>query len=203
MRMYRRSLVAVAVVTLWLSACGSDDAEDQTATEEPTAGQPTTDPAEGGESEGAETDTGQTQTDVGAERFTVDHGCGFGFAKGSDEQDLGLIIFFTGPYTPAGPDLSEPIVLPDGQWSAEVQAGADLFADWCDDAIEEDDPIPRIDRTWTVIEGTITVTAIEPAADVARVEAKLAGAVLESTDGERLELEPVVLVNDLWGFFAG
>lgn len=206
--MYQKPLVALAAAAMFLGACGGeDDAETQTGSTEPPATETTAEVGEAAEAEQpAEVaeETGETVvTAISAEGFTVDHGCGFGFAKGSDAQDLGLIIFSTGPYDEAGPDLAAPIVLPNDDWSAEVQTGADLFSNWCDDAVEEDDPIPRIDTTWTVTSGTITVTAIEPAGAGASVDATLAGLVLESADGERLELKPIQLSNELWGIFAG
>lgn len=130
----------------------------------------------------------------------VDHGCGFGFAKGNADQTLALVIYFTGEYTETGPDLSSPIVFPNDEWSAEVHAGSDLFSNWCDDAIEEDEPTPVIDSVWNVVGGTLTAAETE---SPYVVEGTLADAVIESPNGEQLEVAEIALSNTEYGFFAG
>ena len=141
---------------------------------------------------------------VEAAALVDDYGCGYGFAKGNPEQTLGRVIYFSGEYVAGGPDLSTPLELASDDWYAAVQVGSDLFANWCDDVIEIDEPTPIVDETWTVVDGTLTVTPPAPTdcgGDV--VTATLAGAVVESTDGERIVLDDLTLTNNSWGCFAG
>ncbi|MEZ5247333.1 MAG: DUF6174 domain-containing protein [Acidimicrobiales bacterium] len=141
---------------------------------------------------------------VEAAALIDDYGCGYGFAKGNPEQTLGLIIYFEGEYVPGGPDVTTPIELPSDDWYAAVQTGSDLFANWCDDVIEIDEPTPIVDETWEVAGGTLTVTPPTPAdcaGDV--VTATLVGAVAESADGTQIPLDDIALTNTGWGCFAG
>jgi hypothetical protein len=129
-----------------------------------------------------------------------DYGCGFGFAKGNADQTLALIIYSAGGYSETGPDLSSPIVFPSDEWVAEVQTGSDLFANWCDDVMEEGEPIPEVTEVWTVVSGTLTAT-ITDAPNV--VEGTLTDLVIESSSGEQVQVAEIVLLNTGYGFFAG
>jgi len=133
--------------------------------------------------------------------FTVDHGCGHGFATGSDDQTLGLVLIYTGDWTEEGPILAEPIDLATNKdWNARISVGADLFSNWCDDVIEEHEPTPRTDREFTISQGILT-------SDVNGYVASgvISGLVAEPVDGigETIEIAEVQLRNDLWGFYAG
>ncbi len=198
----RMQLISILTVTvLMAAACGSDDTIEATQpapTEESTQPETTvsTNEQTNEEANGAAGDV------VAAADFTVDHGCGFGFAKGSEAQDLALLITFTGEYTPTGPDMSTPIVWPADNWTGEIQTGTDLFSDWCNDAIEEDSPIPMIAKTWTIVEATLTVDSNEAAGDVSQLSGRLTNIVAESGD-ERITVDEIPVTNDLWGFFAG
>ena len=138
---------------------------------------------------------------VSGSDLTVDHPCGHGFAKGSADQTISLVIFHTGEWTEDGPSLDEPIELgSNSEWSARISVGADLFANWCDDVVEEDEPTPRIDREFTITQGTLVG---EVDGSVAR--ASLSNVVAAPVDGpgEPIELPEIQLVNEGWGFFAG
>lgn len=138
---------------------------------------------------------------IEASVFTVDYGCGHGFAKGSEDQTTGFVMFFTGEWSEDGPSLAEPIDLTTtDEWSATISVGADLFATWCDDAIEEDDPVPQIDAEYRIVQGLLNGTV-----DGNTASATLSNIVAEavSGSGDVVEISELQLVNDSWGFFAG
>jgi hypothetical protein len=141
---------------------------------------------------------------VEASALVDDYGCGYGFAKGNTDQTLGLIISFNGDYVPGGPDVSTPLELASDDWYAAIQTGTDLFANWCDDVIEVDEPTPIVDETWAVVAGTLAVTSGTPTdCGGGAVAATLTGAVAESADGEQVTLDDIELTNTGWGCFAG
>ncbi len=126
-----------------------------------------------------------------------DWGCGFGFNKGSADQTLGLQIFFVGEWTDDGPDISTPVDISGEDWEAIVYVGKDLFADWCDDVLEEGELLPTIDAEYRVVAGTIVGQV-----DGWMATGTLTGAVV-NVDGQEVALPDLDLRNDDWGFFAG
>ncbi len=126
-----------------------------------------------------------------------DWGCGFGFNKGSADQTLGLQMFFIGEWTESGPDLSSPVDISGEDWQAIVYVGKDLFADWCDDVVEEGELLPTIDAEYRVVAGTIVGDV-----DGSTATATLTGAVV-NVGGEEIALPDLELRNADWGFFAG
>jgi hypothetical protein len=151
-----------------------------------------------------DTDPEAPADEIEAAALVDDHGCGYGFAKGNEDQTLALIISSEGGFGTGGPDVSEPVELPSPDWSASIHTGVDLFANWCDDVIEPDEPTPITDETWTLVGGTLTVTSGTPAdCDGEPVTATLTGAVAESPDGEQVNLDDIELANTGWGCFAG
>ncbi len=132
----------------------------------------------------------------------VDHyGCGYLFALGSPTEDLALQIMWRGG---TAPNVSSAVQFPSDRWLGELRSGSDLFANWCDDVIEVDDPTPVVDRTWNLTAGTLTIGAIgEGGICLGSVSASLEDAVVEGASGELLELGDLELVNDSFGCFAG
>ncbi len=188
----RFSFVALAFVCVLASACGSDssvvEAGAGTASAETTGTSGTVEPVLTGGPVLAST------------ALSVDHGCGFGFAKGSVDQTISMVVFFTGDWTETGPSLDESIELgPGSAWSAQISVGENLFANWCDDVIEEDEPTPRIDQEFQITQGTL----------VGSVDNGVASATLTNVvavpvgDGDIVEWAEVELRNEAWGFFAG
>lgn len=195
----QRALALGIAMMMLVAACGSDGqiAESTGETDDSAP------PGEGSGLDGGASGKGAGVVEVSANRLTVNHGCGFGFAKGSENQDLGLIVTFTGPYTAEGPDISVPIEWPSEEWIGEVQTGSDLFSDWCNDAIEENSPVPAMLETWKIVEGTLTLEVADEPADASHVFGEFTDLVVVSPAGERIELGAVPVSNELWGFFAG
>ncbi len=182
-----------AVLTVIAAACGSDATVVDTGTgggsSSPTTEAPATATLPGG------------PAIVSASDLTVDHGCGHGFAKGSEDQTISLVVFHTGEWTEAGPSLDEPVELgPGSEWSARISIGADLFSNWCDDVIEEHEPTPRIDRNYTITQGTL-VGEVDGMFALGRLDNVVA--IPDDGVGEVIELPSIQLTNDGWGFFAG
>ena len=151
-----------------------------------------------------DTDPEAPADEIEAAALVDDYGCGYGFATGDAEQTLGLIIYSEGGFGSGGPDVSTPVEFPSADWSASITTGVDLFANWCDDVLEPDEPTPITDETWELVGGTLTVTSGTPA-DCAgeTVTATLTGAVAESSTGEQITLDDIELTNTGWGCFAG
>jgi hypothetical protein len=138
---------------------------------------------------------------ITAADFTVGHGCGYGFAAGSEDQTLSLVLFYNGGWTDEGPTLSEPIDLATNKdWTGRISVGADLFSNWCDDVMEEHEPTPRADQEFTVSHGLLTG---EVSGNVAA--GVITGLVAEPVDGtgETIEIAEIQLRNTCWGCFAG
>jgi hypothetical protein len=133
--------------------------------------------------------------------LTNDLGCGYGFARADDAGETLLSIHHR-----AGADRpARTVTLPSPDWDAEVTVGTHLDANWCSDVI--DDPQAEVDQTWAIVEGTLQFEDQVPPVDGTPadqpVAAELTGVVVESPDGEQVELGAISLRNESWGFFAG
>jgi hypothetical protein len=85
---------------------------------------------------------------------------------------------------------------------SELQFGADLFANWCDDVLEPGEPEPVTDEVWRV-SGTLDITSLPAAGECGPAEGTLIGAVARTEDGDEIVLGDLDLQNDSWGCFAG
>lgn len=135
-----------------------------------------------------------TELDLAA--LTVDHACGFGFQAGTPDQTVALVLAPEG-----GPVTTGPVTLPDPAWSATVDFGRDLFANWCDDVVEPGEPSPVTVTTWELVEGALEVTVPDGTYGEATVVAS--GLVAESPDGSRVPLGDITIVNEFYGTVAG
>jgi hypothetical protein len=146
-------------------------------------------------------DTGSPESGVDSVDLTEDWGCGYGFAVSDKAQEALLSVYYDG----GSKQVDGTVFLPDAAWEAQLQVGTNLAANWCNDVIM--DPQAEVDETWKVVEGTLTFAGEVPPVDGATarqpVRAELTGVVVESPDGERVELGDISLANDGWGFFAG
>jgi hypothetical protein len=132
--------------------------------------------------------------------LTEEYGCGHGFYLGTPDQDAGLFVISQsgfGQEVPAGTHQ-----LPSEAWVSELQFGADLFANWCDDVLEPGEPEPVTDEVWRV-SGTLDITSVPAAGECGPAEGTLIGAVARTEDGDEIVLGDLDLQNDSWGCFAG
>jgi hypothetical protein len=171
-------LASLSLLVAALGACGTDD-----------------DGGDGG------VDSGPSESGLAAVELTDDLGCGYGFAV-VDKDETTLLSIYRG--TDAG-KVTHTVSLPDSAWEAEVRVGTHLAANWCNDVIM--DPQAETDETWEIVGGTLEfvgeVPPVEGASADQPVRAELTGVVVESPDGEQVELGDLSLSNDSWGFFAG
>jgi hypothetical protein len=128
--------------------------------------------------------------------LTIEYG--YGFYLSNADQAVGLFISTNRPDVPEVSDL-----VTDDIWSAEVQIGEDLFANWCDDVIEVDEPEPRVTDRWSLGAGSISINS-RPAECVGEpATATLSGVVVMTTNGAQIELDDIDVTNNAWGCFAG
>ena len=126
--------------------------------------------------------------------------CGFGFTLADDDGTRMLRIYLSDHRA----DVPRTMELPAEGWTAETEFGEHLRANWCTDVIVE--PHRDVQETWSVVEGTLTFAGDPPPSDPGRpvdARAEVTGLVVESPDGERVELGDVELHNEQWGFLAG
>lgn len=131
--------------------------------------------------------------------LTEEWGCGNGFYVGNPGQTSALRLQFTGD------ELTETeIDLPDPAWSAVLIHGTNLYANWCDDVIEANEPTPREHETISIAGGHLSIVGEIP-------EPFTGGTlVVEATDlevvrpdGTTAVLGDITITNRAWGVFAG
>ncbi|WP_183096372.1 hypothetical protein [Nocardioides stalactiti] len=171
--------VLLPAMLVVLTACGDDDDGGAKGVDQPAVAGP-------------------------AFELTEDLGCGFGFARADAAGETLLTLFHQSDASP----IPRSVDLPAAGWEAQLTVGTNLTANWCNDVIEE--PQAEVEETWEVVEGTLTFADEVPPADWDEaqtteqpVEAELRGVVVESPDGERVELGDIPLSNSSWGFLAG
>jgi hypothetical protein len=131
--------------------------------------------------------------------LTETHGCGTGFWVGNPEQTTALRIGYQGDGSPPA-----KTTLPDPSWTAELIDGRDLYANWCDDVIEEGEPEPQRVRALRVVGGTLEIIGEPPTAFQGGVLAvRASDLVIDIGEGETHELGDIEIENPSWGFFAG
>ena len=174
-------LASLSVLVVALGACGTDD--------------------EGGKHG---VDTGSPDSGLASVDLTADWGCGYGFAVSDQAQQALLSVYHGGDES----KIDQTVTFPDPSWEAQVRVGTNLAANWCDDVIV--DPQAEVDETWKIVEGTLRFEGDPPPVTYEQgkqvdqpVRAQLTGVVVESPNGEQVELGDIALVNESWGFFAG
>lgn len=130
--------------------------------------------------------------------LTVSHPCGTGFQIGTPDQRAGLFIRPDAD----GANVSGTHSLADGAWRGTIRLGSDLFANWCDDVLEPDEPRSEVVEEWAVVEGTIEVT-VPPEGQWEPATLTATGLVAERPDGQRVPLGDLTIGNESYGFAAG
>lgn len=131
--------------------------------------------------------------------LTVEWGCGHGFWLGSSDQTVALQLAYTGDGPP--PATTE---LPSPDWDVRLIVGSDLYANWCDDVIEADEPTPIEHWVLPVTGGRITVLGEAPAPfSGGELGFTADDLVVELPDGATAPWGDFSGRNPTWGFFAG
>lgn len=135
-------------------------------------------------------------------RWAEDLGCGFGFGRVDTGEAFWITVRTSGNRSAP---LARSVTLPAPEWDAEVVAGHQLVANWCQDVIL--DPQAEVTATWEIVAGTLTFVGDIPELTTdgrpGRARAELSDLVIVDSDGTRTELDDIALTNDQWGFFAG
>lgn len=133
-------------------------------------------------------------------QLTDEYGCGHGFYLGAPDQTAGLFLISQSGFGESIPTGTHQ--LPSDDWVSELQFGADLFANWCDDVLEPGEPEQVTDEVWRV-SGTLEITALPVAGECGLATGTLTGAVARTESGDEIVLGDIDLQNDSWGCFAG
>lgn len=129
-----------------------------------------------------------------------EYGCGYGFHVGSADQTAGLFLDYN-DWDAAGSDDLSPDLAGE-EWTAELRFGADLFANWCDDVLEPDEPEPVVDEVW-LVSGRIEVDTLPEGMCGGAATATLSDVTARSDEGGTISLGDMEVGNDAWGCFAG
>lgn len=132
--------------------------------------------------------------------FTETWPCGRGWAASTADQRVGILIY---QIDDAQPTPHDRLTLPDPGWQADVVVGKHLFANHCNDAIEEWMPTPQVVGSYPLA-ATITLHGPAPANDEppALVRATLDEGTID-VDGSSVIITSVVLDNSAYNAFAG
>ena len=133
-------------------------------------------------------------------QLTDQYGCGHGFYLGTPDQTAGLYLISQRGFGESVPTGAHQ--LPSETWVSELQFGADLFANWCDDVLEPGEPEPVTDEVWRV-SGKLEITTLPAAGECGPAVGLLTGAVARNESGDEIVLGDIDLHNDSWGCFAG
>lgn len=151
------------------------------------------------------------QGPVGANRAVLeltgqtleDHGCGHGFTTGTADGTVRLSLWAgDGTAAPSEPPMPGTVDLSGGDWTGELVMGRDLFAQWCDDAVEPGEPEVVEEARWPVVSGTLVWEATGTGQCDGPATARLTDAAVQVDDGT-LPLPDLELHNDFFGCFAG
>lgn len=131
--------------------------------------------------------------------LTEEWGCGNGFWLGSNDQTVALRMTHTGDGPPPA-----TAALPSPDWDVRLIVGTDLYANWCDDVIEADEPTPVEHWVLPVVGGRITVLGEAPEPFSGGELGFTADALMvELPDGTTVPWGDFSGRNPNWGFFAG
>ena len=152
------------------------------------------DPTGGGESPASEVASAASR--LGAATLE-DFGCGHGFTVGTPDQTVRLSL-----WSDSGESPQEGTHELGGSWTGQLVTGTNLFAQWCDDVIEPDEPEVVEDASWEVT-GTLTWELVEGDGQCPSVAtARMTDAEVLMADGA-VSLPDVEFRNEFFGCFAG
>jgi len=132
------------------------------------------------------------------------YGCGFGFWLGSAGGDVAVRLAVVDEEAAARGDIPREVELPHDAWEARLVLGRDLYANWCDDVLEPDEPEPVVDEEWPITAGAITLAGPAPEQGCpGELTATLEGLEATAADGTVVDLGGREVTNPHWGCFAG
>lgn len=170
-------LLAVAVLSVVLPGCGGVG--------DPVATQPT--------------DGEQVAAQLATEGLE-DWACAYAFTVGTLDQETRLSLWFDGSPGGAAPEPGTSEL--GGDWTGELVAGSDLFAQWCDDVIGPDEPEVVEVAEWNV-EGTLTWQLEEGDGECPSVASATLVDAAVTTDSGDVPIADMEFRNEAFGCFAG
>lgn len=133
--------------------------------------------------------------------LTEEFGCGFGFYVGDANQTTGIFVLYDDMSGAMAGDVVLTSDLTSGAWTAQLERGSDLFANWCDDVMEPNEPIPEVVETWE-ISGSIEILTLPESGQCGPASARLTDLVAHN-EGDTMALGDLEVSNEFWGCFAG
>lgn len=131
--------------------------------------------------------------------LTEEWGCGTGFYASDPGQTVTLRLSYSGEGDPPA-----AVELPDPNWQAVLVEGTDLYANWCDDVVEADEPTPVEHWELPVVSGSLVIVGDPPEPFTGgELSVEAADLVVELPDGSEAPLGSIDITNPMWGFFAG
>lgn len=131
--------------------------------------------------------------------LTEEWGCGHGFFISDPDQTVTLRLSYLGEGDP-----TREVDLPDPDWEARLIEGTDLYANWCDDVIEADEPTPVEHWSLELTGGHLRVVGALPEPfSGGRLSVEATDLVVELPDGTEARWGSIEITNPMWGFFAG
>jgi hypothetical protein len=126
-------------------------------------------------------------------------GCGTGFWASDPGETVALRLAYQGEGQP-----DAEVQLPHADWEAVFVEGSDLYANWCDDVIESDEPTPVEHWELPVVAGTLVLIGEPPEPFTGgELSVRASDLVVELPDGSEAPLGSFEITNPMWGFFAG
>jgi hypothetical protein len=186
-------LLLLLLVAALAIGCTSEDSDSPEAVRTASSADSTTTSARG-------------TTILNPAAWTEHWDCGHSFTAADPEGTQQLVVEPQAGAAVANPSTVE---LPSPEWRASVQLGENFGTWWftedhaCTDVGGGQGPEPRIDEEWEVVGGTLTIEP-EPLVEfpgTANLTAE--GLVVETPDGDQVTLDPISVVSECWGCFAG
>lgn len=153
-----------------------------------------------GGSDGAQPPVGDEVAGRLATDGLQDWGCGHAFTVGTPDQEVRLSLWFDGSAASAVPDPGTDEL--GGDWTGELVAGRDLFAQWCDDVVTPDEPEVVEAAPW-VVQGTLTWQLEDGDGQCPSVATASLTDAAVVIDGEAVPIADVAFVNEHFGCVAG
>lgn len=133
--------------------------------------------------------------------MTETYDCGYGFYASNPEQTVGLFVELTDREAASISDIPGTSQLDDGTWYGRLVFGTDLFANWCDDVLEPDEPTPEVGETW-LLSGKIRIDELPPSGH-GMASATLSDLEAHGPNNELIVFDDFAVENQFWGTFPG
>lgn len=126
-------------------------------------------------------------------------GCGTGFWVGDAAQTVTIRFSYVGEGKP-----DRVTTLPHPDWQVHLIEGTDLYANWCDDVVEEGEPVAVEHWNLEIVEGRLVLDADPPERfGGGPLTMEAIDLVVALPDGTPQALGSISVTNSMWGFFAG